>query len=188
MRAYRAAVRLYPRAFRREYGEDVLALAEEMRLELGRPRAAVRLTCDLLVSLPARHLEVVMKRSTPIVLPALAALSAVTMVVLAAVLGTAAGVGLLVIAMLTAVVAALAYPGARVVRERSLSSRWWHLVLLGLALHGALIAGQQLTDSQDGGVWLLAVTAVIGGWACIGAGVVLGVLHLVSRGQARRTA
>jgi drug/metabolite transporter (DMT)-like permease len=181
MSPYAAAVRLYPRAFRREYGEDLLALADEMRLDMGRPRAAVRLTCDVLVSLPARHLEVIVKRPAPVLLPALAGLAALTMLVMAAVLGTAAGIGLLLLALPTAAVAALVLPHARVVRERSLTSRWWQLIALGLALHLALIVAQQLTDSDDGGVWLLAVAAVVGGWTCIGAGLVLAVVHLVTR-------
>ena len=181
MSPYAAAVRLYPRRFREEYGADLLALAAEMRQDLGRPRAAVRLTCDLLVSLPARHLEVAVKRSFPALVPVLAAAVAVGMVALAAVLGSGAGLAILLIALVAAVVAALAYPSSRVVRDRTLSARWWQLLLLGGLLLGAVAGGQALFDSDSELVWPFAFLGVLGGWACVGAGLILAVVRVVRR-------
>lgn len=181
MTLYAAAVRLYPRGFREEYGDDLVALADDLRHDLGRPRAAVRLAGDLLVSLPARHLEVLVKRPAPSLVPVLAGLLAVSLVVLGAVLGTAAGAGILLIALLAGVVAALAYPSTRVVRDRDLTPRWWQLLLVGGLLHGAVAGGQALFDSDSELLWPLAFVGVVGGWACLGAGVVLAVVHAVRR-------
>ena len=182
MSPYAAAVRLYPRAFRQEYGDDMVALAEEMRRELGRPRAAVRLACDLLVSLPARYLEVLVKRPAPILFPSLALGVSAVLVTMAVVVGTAAGVGLVVIAMLAGSVAVLALPHARAVREHTVTGHWWQLLLVGFALHGLVIAGQLLAgDSDSELLWPLAVVGVLGGWMCLGTGVVLGLVHLVRR-------
>ena len=179
--AYVAAVRLYPRAFRREYGGDLVLLAEDLVVDLGPRRAAARLARDLLVSLPARYLEVLVRRPAPILLPTLAALTAATLIVTAVVLGTGAGIGLLVLAMLAATVAALAFPGARVLRERSVSSHWWQLLLVGVLLNLGVSAGQVLFDNDGWYVWPLAFGAVIGGWMCIATGMVLAVLHFVRR-------
>ena len=181
MNPYAAAVRLYPRGFREEYGDDLVALAEDMRHDLGRPRAAVRLACDLLVSLPARHLEVLVKRPAPVLVPVLAALLALALVPLAAVLGSAAGLGLLVIAVTSGVVATLAYPSARVVREGRLSARWWQLLLVGAVVLGTVAGCQAVFDNNSEALWPLAFLGVVGGWACLIAGIALAVVHVLRR-------
>jgi len=60
LRGYRVLLRLYPRWFRREYGEDLLqAFRDELR-DRGAVRGWLRVIADLFVSIPAQHREAVM--------------------------------------------------------------------------------------------------------------------------------
>lgn len=60
MRAYRALVRLYPRELRREFGDDLVALHDDLTGDRGRTRAWRICALDLLVTLPRMHLERIM--------------------------------------------------------------------------------------------------------------------------------
>jgi len=63
-RVYAALLALYPRRFRREYGEDmVLLFAEQLRDE-NAWRVYSRAATDLALTVPTSYLEVVMKTST----------------------------------------------------------------------------------------------------------------------------
>lgn len=60
-RIYRACLRLYPSAFRQEYGDCLLALFRDMRRDAERSRGGywrlyVLIACDLLVTIPKQHL------------------------------------------------------------------------------------------------------------------------------------
>jgi len=60
LRSYRVLLWLYPRWFRREYGEDLLqAFRDELR-DRGPFRGWLRVIADLLVSIPTQHREAVM--------------------------------------------------------------------------------------------------------------------------------
>lgn len=59
-RAYRALVRLYPSAFRREYGEDLVAHYADLVADRGAKAARTRTALDLAITIPRHHLEHVM--------------------------------------------------------------------------------------------------------------------------------
>ena len=58
--AYRALVRLYPRSFRSEYGDDLVDHHADLIADRGAGAAWARTALDVLVTLPRYHLEHVM--------------------------------------------------------------------------------------------------------------------------------
>ena len=67
IRAYRAAIRLYPRDFRHQFGDDLVQLFAELVSDLGPGRAWSRTLLDLVITLPVYRLETIMSptRSYP---------------------------------------------------------------------------------------------------------------------------
>jgi hypothetical protein len=57
---YRSLVRLYPRAFRHEYGEDLVAHYGDLVADRGAGAARARTALDLAITIPRYHLEHVM--------------------------------------------------------------------------------------------------------------------------------
>lgn len=57
---YRSMVRLYPSAFRREYGEDLVAHYADLVADRGPRAARARTALDLAITIPRYHLEHVM--------------------------------------------------------------------------------------------------------------------------------
>ncbi len=62
-RSYRVLVGLYPTAFRREYGQDLVLLFDDLVADRGTAAATVRTGIDLFVTVPRYHLEAVMTAS-----------------------------------------------------------------------------------------------------------------------------
>lgn len=56
-RVYRSLLRLYPRAFRQAYGDDLVQHLDDLTADLGRRRALVRVAGDLTVTVPRYQLE-----------------------------------------------------------------------------------------------------------------------------------
>ena len=59
-RVYRSLVRLYPSAFRHEYGEDLVAHYADLVADRGARAARTRTALDLAITVPRYHLEHVM--------------------------------------------------------------------------------------------------------------------------------
>jgi hypothetical protein len=57
---YRSLVRLYPGAFRREYGDDLVAHYADLVADRGARAARTRTALDLAITIPRYHLEYVM--------------------------------------------------------------------------------------------------------------------------------
>ena len=57
---YRTLLRLYPSAFRREYGEDLVAHYADLVADRGARAARTRTALDLAITIPRYHLEHVM--------------------------------------------------------------------------------------------------------------------------------
>lgn len=62
-KSYRALIRLYPRGFRRHYGEDLVQAFDDLVERDGLARAWSRTALDLLVTVPRYQLEAVMIES-----------------------------------------------------------------------------------------------------------------------------
>lgn len=59
-RLYRALVRLYPRQFRRDYGDDLVQHFDDLVTDRGTRAAWARTSLDLIITIPRYHLEQIM--------------------------------------------------------------------------------------------------------------------------------
>jgi hypothetical protein len=182
--SYRRAVRLYPRSFRDEYGDDlVLLLADQLRDE-GVPRVAGRAFVDLVLSVPQRHLESRVPVTRWSALPILFGVLSLSAVIVGLVVGRPLVVGLCLLAALA--FGALAVLAAR--RDRPLadghpaSSNWWKLLAAGVGSMAALIVITTATGELAEGWWFVAMLVGLASLLLVAAGVVLAVVHLASRG------
>lgn len=167
--AYRLALHLYPRSFRREYGDDMVDLLHAQLRDEGTTRVAGRALADLLVTVPTRHLEAHMSRaSTTTVIAALVALAG-ALAVVAGPAGVAAAVAVVAVAGLT-------WSRSRpVVGDGNGDGRWWKLLLGGAGLFVALIAVTTATGELPSGGWLAAMAVGLTALALMAAGLVLGI-------------
>lgn len=175
LEVYRASTRLYPRGFREEYGDDLVALAALQLADGRRPLVVARLVRDLSTSIPSQHLENLMNRPPPLLLSLLSGGIAATTAVVAVLWGSAASLPMLLVALAAAVVAAWSYPAARVVREAQLSRRWWQALVGGGVVLGGLVLGEAFPIALP---WLVLVALFVFGWLLLAVGVILGVLHV----------
>ena len=183
LRAYRHAVRLYPRAFREEYGADLVALYADQLRDEPSWRVAARGSIDLMLTVPNRHMEVHMytKRSNvvPIVCGAIAFASVIVGVVVGNPLVLA---GCLIGGVASGLLGVLAAHRARPITDGApMSASWWKVLALGAGLMVALIAGTTATGELPPGGWFAAMIAGLASLLMIGAGLVLGIVHLASR-------
>ncbi len=167
MRLYRLLLRCYPRSFRDEYGDDMVALLRHQLRDESVARVAARTAVDLAITIPARHLEVHMNRTstTALVITFVAVAAALT--VIGGPIGLVAALGLLALAVVTwrrdrPVVAAA-------------DGRWWKLLLAGAGLLAAVIVATSLTGELPDGGWFVAMAASLTAFGLMGAGVVLGI-------------
>jgi hypothetical protein len=178
-RVYRTATHLYPRAFREEYGDALVALFEDQCRDEHPIRVTCRAAVDLFVTVPIRHLEVPMPRRAPIAMIILYAALAVGGFVAAGLSGTnyAGGtIGLLVTVVATAL-AITTWRRNLVTAPVEGSGAWWKLLVTGAVLIGSVIVGAQAGIQQ----WYLAITMVLAGLASVLAGLIFGVARLVRR-------
>lgn len=171
MRIYRGLLHLYPRRFRREYGDDMVALLEDQRRDEHALRVLGRTVLDLALTVPTRHLEAHMKRSSSIAIIT----TFVAVAAFAAVLG--GPVGLLVAAALLAL-AALAWRRDRPVVDHA-DGRWWRLLLSGSGLLATLVVVTTITGELHNGLWYVAMLTMFTSFGLIGTGVVLGIAGLL---------
>ena len=75
-RGYQLLIPLYPAAFRREFGDDMLLLFDSLVADRGILAAASRTSLDLIVTVPRYRLETVMtdSRATPVLTATIAGL------------------------------------------------------------------------------------------------------------------
>lgn len=188
--AYRLAIRLYPRTFRDEYGDDlVLLLTDQLRNDRA-PRVAVRTAVDLLLTVPQRHLESRMSTTRPSTLPTVLGAVALSVLVVAIVVGHPT-------VLAGDAAAFLAFGGLALLaahRDRPFtdprpwSSRWWHLLATGVVLLAGLVVVTNATGELPSGGWLVAMTLGLGALLLVAGGVVLGIVHLASRERRSATA
>ncbi|MGZ4711918.1 MAG: hypothetical protein ACXVJ7_15180 [Acidimicrobiia bacterium] len=176
---YRGLVRLYPRSFREEYGEDLVALFAEQCRDEPPVRVYARAAVDLILTIPVRHLEVPMPRRAPTAMIVSCAALAVGGFIAAGSSGTnyvGGTIGLLVTVLATAL-------GITTWRRNLFtapvegSGAWWKLLAAGATLIGGVIIGAQAEVEA----WYVGLTMVLGGMALILAGLMLGGYRLLQR-------
>jgi hypothetical protein len=166
--AYRALLHLYPREFRREFGDDMVALLREQRADEGAVRVLGRAVLDLLVTVPTTHMEARMSRaSTPILV--------VVLVALGVVFAVAGGPFGLVAAVAAFAVAAVTWRRSQPIAARAGDGRWWKFLAGRVGLLVALVVVTTITGELPDGGWFVAMTAMFTSFVLIATGVVLGI-------------
>jgi len=188
--AYRLLIRLYPKRFRDEYGPDVVGLLADQLHDEPTWRVLTRTAVDLALTLPTRHLEAHMARTPAPLVPALFGALALSAVVVGATVGRP-----LVLLVCIAVGIAAGWLGltaahrARPLAEpRATSAHWWKLLAAGAGLLAALIATTTATGELPDGGWLIAMISGLAAVTLLGAGIVLGIIHLAARPHRRAAA
>jgi hypothetical protein len=181
-RAYRAAIWLYPRSFRREFGADLDQAYRGLRQDHSAFATWRRVTADLALTIPTQHLETLMARTTSA--PAVTLASGA---VLLAAVATAVASGTAVIflpALIIGAAALLAYWRSRTpYREavRDSSRLWLWFIGAGVGVFALLIGASEIHDDWDWFPWRLLILSVFAGCALIATGVLLAFVHLIHR-------
>ena len=175
---YRTLVRLYPRSFRDEYGDDLVALFQEQCRDENPLRVSLRAAVDLMVTVPTRHLEQPMGRraaNTSVLLYLALALGGVV----AALLSGTNAVGGSIALLVAVAAAALALTSWRRSADTTTDATaiWWKLIVAG----GSLIASTAIGARLGIAAWHLGMAVFLGGVTLGVAGVLLGASRLLRR-------
>jgi hypothetical protein len=178
VRAYKALLVLYPRPFRREYGEDMALLFAEQLRDESAWRVCARAATDLALTVPTRYLEAVMKSSTSPFLSALFGAVAAAGLVCAVVSGTNAT---LAISGVAVAVVAGGLSAASYHRNRPLgapaSAIGWKLAAAGGLLLTALIITVNVIGELPDGFWLPMVITGLAAVVLLAMGLILGIIN-----------
>lgn len=180
-RSYRALTRFYPRAFRLEYGDDLVQLFRDDLSERGALRGWGRALSDLALSVPVQHVEATVTQSSTSAARGAIALSVLSVLAVIAV-GRFVLIGVPVMVLLTTAI--LAYWRSQLPYREAVSevgATWWRFVLAGVALLAAIAAAAELGPDVDWFPWNLAVLLFLAGWALIATGGLLGAVRLGRR-------
>lgn len=167
MTIYAALLALYPRQFRREYGDDMAALLAEQLRDERAARVIARAALDLVVSVPARHLEVHMPRTSTA--PLVAAFIAI-----AAAFGIFGGPLGVAVALLLLVSATLMWRRNRPIPNGA--HQWWKLLIGGIALLLGVIGITTARGELHNGEWYVAMTSLLVALTLIGLGTIMGIV------------
>jgi hypothetical protein len=179
---YRALQRLYPRAFREEYADDMVSLLGEQLRDEPPWRVCGRGVVDLAVAVPTRHVEVHMSRNRA---PALVMLMSVALASAVFVLVEGA-LGLAVAGLGTALGMLIWRRERPAIAERGAAARWWKLLLSGAVVLATVIAITTVTGELSEPAWLVAAAALLVSVVLLGAGTVLGLVRLADRHHSNR--
>jgi hypothetical protein len=188
--AYRATIRLYPRSFRDEFGDDLVHLFADQLADERASRVVARTILDLALSVPQRHLESDMHVSRTSVLPIVFFVLALSSLVVGLVVGHPAVLAVCALVTLAFLALALvALHRARPLHEvATLPSRWWVVLGAGVALLVGLVVVTRATGELPEGGWFLAMVTGLTAVVLIATGLALGVVQLVGRSHRRTVA
>lgn len=182
MRVYRTLLLLYPRSFRLAYGEDMVAVFEEMRRDRSPAALWWRVINDAFKSVIVQRLETLMSKESNLRPLGFAALAAV--VILTVAFTGANNLAVFAVAVVVAggaAIAALVYWQANrtYVEPSDQLHRFW---LRTLAIGAGLIALVNIGSGFDiEAPWLVLFPAIIAGIMLVAVGLILGVWHAVAR-------
>ena len=185
---YRRLAGLYPKQFREEYRGDLVALFAEQLREEGATRVWLRTTRDLIVTVPAQHLEAKMRRPSAHTVAVIATCFTLTAFVLAIVAGTGPVVGVFLLATVVGLaVATAAWRASRPVEglEGAFSRRWHVVLAVGAVLLAGVIVFVNSPPYDDGEVpeaaWALMMLTTVTSVVLITIGLTLGITKRVTR-------
>jgi hypothetical protein len=185
---YRHLSALYPKAFRVEYGDDLVATFTEQLRDDSATQLWWSTIRDLVVTVPSQHLEARMNRPAPQTVAVLATSVTVAALVLALVAGTGPVVGVfLLIALVALVVATLAWKSARPAGRSgvSIATRWRTILTIGVALLATVIVVINVPPYNDRELpeagWLLMMMSLVTSVVLITVGLTMGIARRLNR-------
>jgi len=191
MNTYGLLLRLYPREFREEYGEDMTQLLRHQLRDEGARRVWARTVLDVALTVPTLRLEAHMSRASSA--PIVYATATVACLVLAVVAGTSVGVSVVGLAgvLLFGTLAFIAWRRSRSLGpSRHAAAHWWKYLGVGCVGLAAAIVGANLADGElSEGSWAVFFGGLLFSVGLIAAGLVLGINHAMHgrRGSAAAT-
>ncbi len=184
-RVYRALLLLYPRAFRRDYGAEMLQLSREQHRDGARSWA--RLAADVVVTAPARHQEALRAMSTPSKLVTAAIVTTIGIVAFAMVGGALFALILMLV---------LAWILTALLRERGArptSGAWWKLATSGAGVFAvafvvfALPWPDSWRETVPGDVaWFVGFLMIVTSIVLVATGLLMGAVAVGSRRRLTR--
>ena len=183
LRVYRVAIRLYPRAFRDEYGDDLVQAVRDELHQDRVPTVVARTVIDLALSIPTQHLEAHMRSSRRLVALvyaviafaglSLAVLGGSNAVTLVLGLATAASAGTIAIA---------GWQRGATSADAGVTAGWWKFLLAGPILIGAVI----LAAGVGVNAWMLGLATVVAALGSMVLGLGLGIARLAQQPRLNR--
>ena len=178
LRVYRSLLRLYPREFRDAYGPDMALLFRDQCDDEPTGRVITRALLDLALTAPARHLEVHVRRNATTVV-SLVYLAIAAAGVAIATAGGSNRASLVMGLSMALIGGTLGLVGRRRTAPVTTDggSGWWKLLLAGPLLIGLVLVASGLGVQA----WFLGIATVLVAITLVAAGVVLGIVRLLSR-------
>lgn len=186
-RVYRTLLLLYPKSFRLAYGEDMVAVFEEMRRDRSALSLWWRVTVDAAASIPVQRMESLMSQvsSRTITAGFFGLLAVFVALALRGTPGTAFGfLFVLLAAVGLMLVLFLRSRAAYVEPAMQMHRHWWRYFAAAFACFGGALVGANALKLD---AWMLLVLDVVAGWCLVVMGVVLGAWHGVYRVRALRS-
>jgi hypothetical protein len=181
---YRAALRLYPRDFRDEYGPDMALLFTHQLRDEPALRVWARGAVDLAITLPALHLETRMRRPSRTATPLAFAALSLAGVLIAIIGGSSWGmlaVGLS-LAAASGVLSVLAWRHTRTITTAPpVTAHWWKFLTGGAAVLATIIVGTTISGEVTNGLWWPMMITTVLALTTLATGLGLGVAHLTGR-------
>lgn len=181
MNAYGALLRLYPRDFREEYGEDMAQLLRDQLRDEKATRVWARTVLDVALTAPSMRLEAHMSRGTSA--SVIYGTATVACLVLAFVAGTAVGVSVVGLAgvLVFGALAFIAWRRARTLEASThAAAHWWKYLAVGcVGLACAVVAAAFADGELSEGSWAAFGGGLLFSVGLIAVGLVLGITHAV---------
>lgn len=183
---YRRLAALYPKAFRDEYHDDLVAVFAEQLRDEGPSRTWARAVRDLLITIPSQQLEARMHRPAAQTVALVATAATLAAFVLAVIAGTGPVVGVfLAMTLAGLVITVLAWRAARPVgRVATVEGRWRILLLVGLALLAAVLVVVNVPPYADRELpeagWAVMMLSLVTSIGLITVGLTMGVARRIS--------
>lgn len=181
MTTYGVLLRLYPRAFREEYGEDMTQLLRDQLRDESATRVWARTVLDVALTCPTIRLEAHMSHalSARVVYGS----ATVACLVVAAVVGSSAGVSIIGLAgvLIFGTLTFISWRRARTLGPSAHAvAHWWKYLAAGVTgLAGVVGWGTSVEELPDG-AWFAFMGCLVFSVVLIAVGLVLGITNLLS--------
>lgn len=178
-RVYRTLLLLYPSSFRREYGEDMVAVFEEMQRDRSPVALWWRVLIDAFTSITVQRMETVMSEvsSRSFVTGFAVAFLAFVALAIRGTPGTAFGLVFFAFAASGLMLVLLLRSRAPYTEpSQQLHRLWWRFFIAAALCFAGAIVGADVLHLD---AWILLFLDLIVGWFLVGVGVILSVIHVV---------